>query len=79
MQLRFHGSDLWDEIFEDAFVGRMKAIIDLRFRELTGAVDVVNSISAIGDLCTKIDDVQGYLHRPSTAGGVWFLVVGIKM
>lgn len=66
-------SDLWDEIFEDAFVGRMKAIIDLRFRELTGAVDVLNSISAIGDFCTKLEDVQGYLNRPSTAGGVWFL------
>ncbi|KAH1036851.1 hypothetical protein AAZX31_20G175400 [Glycine max] len=66
-------SDLWDEIFEDAFVGRMKAIIDLRFRELTGAVDVLNSISAIDDFCTKLEDVQGYLNRPSTAGGVWFL------
>ncbi|TKY51697.1 Conserved oligomeric Golgi complex subunit 1 [Spatholobus suberectus] len=66
-------SDLWDEIFEDAFLGRMKAIVDLRFRELTGAVDVVNSISAVGDLFTKLDDVQGSLSRPSTAGGVWFL------
>lgn len=64
-------SDLWDEIFEDAFLGRMKAIIDMRFRELTGAVDVVNSISAIGDLFTN--DFQGYLNRPSMAGGVWFL------
>ncbi|KAK7391470.1 hypothetical protein VNO78_19886 [Psophocarpus tetragonolobus] len=66
-------SDLWDEIFEDAFLGRMKAIIELRFKDLTGAVDVVNSISALGDLFTKLDDVQGYLNRPSTAGGVWFL------
>ncbi|XP_014513651.1 conserved oligomeric Golgi complex subunit 1 [Vigna radiata var. radiata] len=66
-------SDLWDEIFESAFLGRMKAIIDLRFRELTGAVDVVNSISAVGELFTKLDDVQVYLSRPSTAGGVWFL------
>ncbi|RDX87431.1 Conserved oligomeric Golgi complex subunit 1, partial [Mucuna pruriens] len=66
-------SDLWDEIFEDAFLGRMKAIIDLRFRELTGAVDLVNSISTVGDLFTKQDDAWGYLNRPSTAGGVWFL------
>jgi len=66
-------SDLWDEIFEYAFLGRMKSIIDLRFRELTGAVDVVNSISAVGELFTKLDDVQVYLNRPSTAGGVWFL------
>ncbi|KAL2324903.1 hypothetical protein Fmac_023961 [Flemingia macrophylla] len=66
-------SDLWDVIFEDAFVGRMKAIIELRFRELTRAVDVVNSVSAVGDLFTKLDDVQGYLEKCSTAGGVWFL------
>ncbi|KAE9619267.1 hypothetical protein Lal_00046942 [Lupinus albus] len=65
-------SDLWDEIFEDAFVGRMEAIIDLRFRELTGAVDVVNSISTVGDSFAKQNDVQGYLNRLSRAGGVWF-------
>ncbi|OIV90581.1 hypothetical protein TanjilG_01662 [Lupinus angustifolius] len=65
-------SDLWDEIFEDAFVGRMEAIIDLRFRELTGTVDVVNSISTVGDSFAKQNDVQGYLNRLSRAGGVWF-------
>ncbi|KAK7268437.1 hypothetical protein RIF29_21135 [Crotalaria pallida] len=64
-------SDLWDEIFEDAFAGRMEAIIDLRFRELTNTVDVVNSISAVGDSFIK-QDVQGYLNRLSRAGGVWF-------
>ncbi|MED6216923.1 Golgi transport complex subunit 1 [Stylosanthes scabra] len=66
-------SDLWDEIFEEAFLGRMKAIIDLRFRELTGTVDVVSSISALGDTFAKLNDVQAYLNRPSMAGGVWFL------
>ncbi|KAJ1435855.1 conserved oligomeric golgi complex subunit 1-like protein [Sesbania bispinosa] len=66
-------SDLWDKIFENAFLGRMKAIIDLRFRELTGAVDVVNSISAVVDSFTKQNDVLRYLNRPSMAGGVWFL------
>ncbi|XP_061352172.1 conserved oligomeric Golgi complex subunit 1 isoform X1 [Gastrolobium bilobum] len=66
-------SDLWDEIFEDAFLARMKAIIDLRFRELTGAVDVVSSISSVGDSFAKQNDVQGYLNRHSMAGGVWFL------
>ncbi|CAL0321250.1 unnamed protein product [Lupinus luteus] len=65
-------SDLWDEIFEDAFVRRMKAIIDLKFRELTRAVDVVNSISTVGESFAKQNDVQGYLNRLSRAGGVWF-------
>lgn len=66
-------SDLWDEIFEDAFLIRMKAIIDLRFRELTNAVDVVNSISSVNDSFTKQNDILGYLNRLSAAGGVWFL------
>ncbi|KAL1342399.1 hypothetical protein HN51_028961 [Arachis hypogaea] len=66
-------SDLWDEIFEEAFLGRMKAIIDLRFRELTGTVDVMSSISSLGDTFAKLNDVQVYLNRPSMAGGVWFL------
>ncbi|XP_058770104.1 conserved oligomeric Golgi complex subunit 1-like [Vicia villosa] len=71
-------SDLWDEIFEDAFLGRMKAIIDLRFRELTGTVDVVNTISAVVDSFTKQIDGQLYLTRPYTAGGVWFLESNAK-
>ncbi|KAF7811547.1 Conserved oligomeric Golgi complex subunit 1 [Senna tora] len=66
-------SDLWDEIFEDAFVGRMKVIIDLGFRELTGAVDLVNLINAVGPTSAKQNDIQGYLNKPSTIGGVWFL------
>lgn len=71
-------SDLWDEIFEGAFLGRMKAIIDLRFRELTGTVDVVNTISAVVGSFTKQNDVQLYLTRPYTAGGVWFLESNAK-
>jgi hypothetical protein len=71
-------SDLWDEIFEGAFLGRMKAIIDLRFRELTGTVDVVNTISAVVDSFTAQNDVQRYLIRPYAAGGVWFLESNAK-
>ncbi|RYR66975.1 hypothetical protein Ahy_A03g013184 [Arachis hypogaea] len=66
-------SDLWDEIFEEAFLGRMKAIIDLRFSELTGTIDVMSSISSLGDTFSMLSDVQVYLNRPSMAGGVWFL------
>lgn len=66
-------SDLWDEIFEDAFVGRMNMIIDRGFKELTGAVDLVNLIYAVGHTSAKQNDVQGYLSKPSAIGGVWFL------
>ncbi|CAK8573037.1 unnamed protein product [Lathyrus sativus] len=71
-------SDLWDEIFEDAFLGRMKAIIDLRFMELTDTVDVVNTISAVVDSLTRPIDVQLHLTRPYAAGGVWFLESNAK-
>lgn len=66
-------SDLWDEIFEDAFVGRMKVIIDFRFKKLNGAVDLMNLIYAVGQTSAKQNDVQGYLNKPSTIGGVWFI------
>ncbi|GMP87218.1 hypothetical protein CsSME_00039678 [Camellia sinensis var. sinensis] len=35
-------ADLWDEIFEDAFVRRMKAIIDLGYEDLTRNVNYLN-------------------------------------
>lgn len=53
-------SNLWDDIFEDAFVGRMKAIIDSRFVEMASAVNAVGG-EAIGGECGL-----GF-------GGVWFI------
>ncbi|KAE7997700.1 hypothetical protein FH972_002308 [Carpinus fangiana] len=67
-------SDLWDLIFEDAFVSRMKAIIDVGFDDLTRVVNVAESIRAIGENYSGGQiDFQGYLNRPSTGGGVWFI------
>jgi hypothetical protein len=67
-------SDLWDLIFEDAFVSRMKAIIDVAFDDLTRVVNVAESIRAIGENYSGGQiDFQGYLNRPSTGGGVWFI------
>ncbi|KAH7541750.1 hypothetical protein FEM48_Zijuj02G0000900 [Ziziphus jujuba var. spinosa] len=64
-------SDLWDEIFEEAFVGRMKVIVESRFVELSRAMKVADTIQAIGDGSSV--DFIGYLNRPSTGGGVWFI------
>lgn len=67
-------SDLWDQIFEDAFVSRMKAIIDVGFADLTRLANVADSIHEIGDNYSGGQiDFQGYLNRPSTGGGVWFI------
>ncbi|GLT87998.1 hypothetical protein SLE2022_060440 [Rubroshorea leprosula] len=66
-------SDLWDEIFEDAFLRRMKIIIDSGFEDLTRAVSVSGSISPIGVTAGEKVDFQAYLNRPSTGGGVWFI------
>ncbi|XWS58878.1 hypothetical protein CRYUN_Cryun08bG0072900 [Craigia yunnanensis] len=64
--------DLWDEIFEDAFVRRMKMIIDSGFEDLTRAVNVSDVIHTIGVTAGEKMDFETYLNRPSTGGGVWF-------
>ncbi|KAH0988645.1 hypothetical protein GBA52_000128 [Prunus armeniaca] len=51
-------SDLWDSIFEPAFVGRMKVIVDRRFEELTRAVNV------------KEGEPIDFL---GAGGGIWFV------
>lgn len=66
-------SDLWDEIFEDAFVRRMKAIIDKGFDELSGLVDVVASARAISGTPGEQVSFQAYLNRSLNGGGVWFM------
>ncbi|KAJ8553340.1 hypothetical protein K7X08_024018 [Anisodus acutangulus] len=66
-------SDLWDEIFEDAFVRRMKAIIDKGFDELSGLVDVVASARAISGTPGEQISFQAYLNRSLNGGGVWFM------
>ncbi|GMY16325.1 conserved oligomeric Golgi complex subunit 1 [Fagus crenata] len=71
-------SDLWDEIFEDAFVRRMKVIVDTGFEDMTRVVNVVDTIRAIGESSGGKIDFQGYLNRPSTGGGVWFIDSNIK-
>ncbi|XP_039014105.1 conserved oligomeric Golgi complex subunit 1-like isoform X2 [Hibiscus syriacus] len=65
-------SDLWDEIFEDAFVRRMKMIIDSGFEDLTRDVNVSDSIHTIAPTAGEKIDYETYLTRPSAGGGVWF-------
>ncbi|KAK8579338.1 hypothetical protein V6N12_069664 [Hibiscus sabdariffa] len=65
-------SDLWDEIFEDSFVRRMKIIIDSGFQDLTRAVNVSDAIHTIAATAGEKIDSETYLTRPSIGGGVWF-------
>ncbi|CAN4088982.1 unnamed protein product [Withania somnifera] len=66
-------SDLWNEIFEDAFVRRMKEIIDKGFDDLSGLVDVVTSVRAISGTPGEQISFQAYLNRSLNGGGVWFM------
>ncbi|XP_058072426.1 conserved oligomeric Golgi complex subunit 1 [Magnolia sinica] len=65
--------DLWDEIFEDAFVNKMKEVIDSGFKDLRRDVDVRDSIKAIVAGPGEQNDFEAYFKKPSTGGGVWFL------
>lgn len=70
--------DLWDEIFEDAFVSRMKVIIDSGFGGLARAVNISESIRAVGGSFDGPGDFQAYLGRSSANGGVWFIEPNAK-
>lgn len=67
-------SDIWDDIFEHAFVQRMKGIIDLRFIELSEVVNVVESVRAIAKPTVDRADPQDYLNKFQNGGGVWFMM-----
>ncbi|KAI3469707.1 hypothetical protein Pfo_026370 [Paulownia fortunei] len=66
-------SDIWDDIFEDAFVQRMKGIIDLKFDELSGVVDVVQSVRSIMKPPGDHNDFEDYVKQFQSGGGVWFM------
>ncbi|KAG7555461.1 hypothetical protein ISN44_As11g015990 [Arabidopsis suecica] len=70
--------NLWDEIFEKAFVERMKSIIDSRFEDLVKAVNVADSVHAYSEITGEKINFQAYLNRPSTGGGVWFIEPNAK-
>ncbi|KAI3964275.1 hypothetical protein MKX01_014382 [Papaver californicum] len=71
--------DLWMVSFEDAFVRRMKEIIDLGLKDLSRVVNVRDSIREIVAVpgVGRIDFIT-YLNRPSTGGGVWFLEPNVR-
>ncbi|KAF5823299.1 putative oligomeric Golgi complex subunit 1 protein [Helianthus annuus] len=65
--------DLWDEIFEQAFANRMKAIIRSGFDELNNIVNVKESILATDKGHGDKVDFQDFLNRSPLGGGVWFM------
>lgn len=71
-------ADLWDDIFEDAFVRRTKVIIESGFENLTNVVNIKDSICAIGGTRSDQIDIQAYLSRSSMGGGVWFTETNVK-
>lgn len=71
-------SDIWDDIFEYAFSQRMKGIIDLRFDELSGVVDVVESVRSISKPPGDHTESEDYSNRFRNGGGVWFMMPNSK-
>ncbi|XP_019177977.1 PREDICTED: conserved oligomeric Golgi complex subunit 1 [Ipomoea nil] len=71
-------SDLWDEIFEEAFVQRMKAIVDKGFDDLSRVVNVRDSVQSIVGTPGEQLDFQAYLNRSPNSGGVWFMDPNVK-
>ncbi|KAK1426224.1 hypothetical protein QVD17_14893 [Tagetes erecta] len=65
--------DLWDEIFEQAFANRMKAIIYSGFYEMNNIVNVKESILSIDNSHTDKADFQDFLNRSPLGGGAWFV------
>ncbi|XP_073297134.1 conserved oligomeric Golgi complex subunit 1-like isoform X2 [Primulina huaijiensis] len=65
-------SDLWDDIFEDAFVQRMKTIIAIKFDELSD-VDVAKSVQSIVQSPGDHTDSEAYINGYQDCGGVWFM------
>lgn len=58
--------DLWDHIFEDAFVRKMKVIIDTSFEGLSGLVNVTDSICKWDNYSDEQIDILEYRQRPSS-------------
>ncbi|GAB4855925.1 Golgi transport complex subunit 1 [Ancistrocladus abbreviatus] len=65
--------DLWDDIFEDTFVWRMKVIIDSGFENLTRVVNVAESVHAAAGISDALVDFQACLNISTSDGGVWFV------
>nr|XP_043610287.1 conserved oligomeric Golgi complex subunit 1 [Erigeron canadensis] len=70
--------DLWDEIFEEAFASRMKAIIHSGFHEMNHVVNVHESILTIEEGPGGRVDFQAFMNRSPLGGGVWFMEPTIK-
>lgn len=65
--------DLWDEIFEEAFASRMKAIIRSGFDKMNNIVNVKESILTINEGRGSQVDFHAFLNRSPLGGGVWFM------
>ncbi|XP_068644309.1 conserved oligomeric Golgi complex subunit 1 [Aristolochia californica] len=64
--------DLWDEIFEEAFVRRMKEIIDLQFDNLNSSLNLKDAVQGIVGGPEVPRDFSSYLKKAFTTTGVWF-------
>ncbi|GMG99961.1 hypothetical protein Nepgr_001801 [Nepenthes gracilis] len=73
----FDGSVVVSMFRPDAFVRRMKVLIDYGFVDLTRVFNVTESVHAIGGAADVLIDFRAYLNR-SSDGSVWFVVPIVK-
>ena len=64
--------DILENALEEAFVKKIKEIINEGFEEIRRAIDLKISIQSIVLHPGEGDDFQTYLKKPLTAGGIWF-------
>ncbi|KAJ6835478.1 conserved oligomeric Golgi complex subunit 1 [Iris pallida] len=66
------GKDILEDRLEDAFIARMKEIVQFRFHGLKKDINVRDSVETIVVGPNNENDFYSYLKKPSTGGGVWF-------
>lgn len=64
--------DILEDTLEDAFVQKMKEIVNAGFGELSRTIDVKKSVQSIVVDPEEVNDFRAYLKRPLTMGGIWF-------
>ncbi|KAH0436608.1 hypothetical protein IEQ34_026390 [Dendrobium chrysotoxum] len=66
------GKDIFEDKMEQAFLLRMKDIVQSGFDDLTKEVSVKDSVEAIVSGPNGAKDFSEYLKKSSKGGGVWF-------
>ncbi|KAJ6840008.1 conserved oligomeric Golgi complex subunit 1 [Iris pallida] len=65
------GKDILEDRLEEAFMARMKEIVQFGFDGLKKDLNIWDTVEVVAGPNNK-NDFHSYLKKPSTGGGVWF-------